>query len=444
LEEDKKKKGRKIRLLFFIVFILALGFLVGFVIYRAGLRNRLDTFMDEAKSIGRPVSLKELDAWYDNLSKGSDTAEMYQKAFKLYNKVGVNDEKLIFAGTASLPALKQEIPKEIIEMSEKYLNDNKKAVELLKKTSKCGAGRFNVDLGKVYYPYSIDFNHLVQLLEGVRLFSIESILLTEKGEGAKSAEVIIDILNMSTALDNEPASFAFTAQADCQEQGIICLEWLLSKIKLSDGVLKKLSEKLKSIERSKSAPKALVGDLCFFTTAYKPALRLPEPVWSLMKIAGLGFKERIFIYEKTALLESEWKKSVIDSLVMNKKINSEAKDLPYYYRLSKEAIPQIGGMFVYNAERVALIRLARTVIAVQRYCLKYKKLPGKLQELVPEFLDSVPLDPFSTKPLKYLDFGDKYIVYSIGEDETDNEGQMKNKFISGLKEEGDIVFSVVR
>jgi hypothetical protein len=269
-------------------------------------------------------------------------------------------------------------------------------------------------------------------------------MFTQKGEGAKSADTIIEMFDMAKSLDNEPASFSFTTQADCQELAVLCLEWLINKIQLDDKTLKKLAENLKSVERSKSMPKALVGDVCFFTSAYQPSLRVPYVFRFVYTLRGAGIEEKIFVRESAKYVEEAWKKSVIDSLAADKKIMEEVRALPFYFRLSKEAIPQIVSLFTYNAERVALIRLARTVVAIELYRLKYKKHPKKLSALVPEFMESVPIDPFSGKAMRYLDFGDKYIVYSIGEDELDNEGQMKNKFISSLKEEGDIVFSVTR
>lgn len=64
-------------------------------------------------------------------------------------------------------------------------------------------------------------------------------------------------------------------------------------------------------------------------------------------------------------------------------------------------IPAVTSSFTKTTRIIAKIRLARTVIAIERFRLKYKKLPEKLTELVPEFLNSVPLDPFDGKPIRY-------------------------------------------
>jgi hypothetical protein len=51
---------------------------------------------------------------------------------------------------------------------------------------------------------------------------------------------------------------------------------------------------------------------------------------------------------------------------------------------------------------IACLRCAATACAVERFRLKYKKLPEKLEQLVPEFLPKVPIDPFDGKPLRYF------------------------------------------
>ena len=47
-------------------------------------------------------------------------------------------------------------------------------------------------------------------------------------------------------------------------------------------------------------------------------------------------------------------------------------------------------------------------------------MPETLDELVPEYFESVPLDDFDGKPMKYSK--EKRVVYAVGTDLTDNGG----------------------
>ncbi|MEM7790986.1 MAG: hypothetical protein AAF546_06275 [Verrucomicrobiota bacterium] len=75
---------------------------------------------------------------------------------------------------------------------------------------------------------------------------------------------------------------------------------------------------------------------------------------------------------------------------------------------------------LYQAE--ARDRLAQTGLALSNYYWTNKKYPAMLNELVPEFIDKVQIDPFSQKPMTYKRIEDGYALYSIGPDCEDNNG----------------------
>lgn len=67
--------------------------------------------------------------------------------------------------------------------------------------------------------------------------------------------------------------------------------------------------------------------------------------------------------------------------------------------------------------------LVLSAIALKRYSLRHGKLPAKLDDLVPEFLQSVPVDYMDGKPIKYRPNDDGgFILYSVGEDGKDDGG----------------------
>ena len=48
------------------------------------------------------------------------------------------------------------------------------------------------------------------------------------------------------------------------------------------------------------------------------------------------------------------------------------------------------------------------------------RAPKTLDELVPTYLDAVPIDPFDNQPLRYRLQEKGFVVYSIGDDESDD------------------------
>mgnify|MGYP003889327817 CR=1 FL=1 len=64
-----------------------------------------------------------------------------------------------------------------------------------------------------------------------------------------------------------------------------------------------------------------------------------------------------------------------------------------------------------------------TVLALHAFHLKQGRYPATLNELVPEYLQRVPVDPFDDgAPLHYRRRDDKYALWSIGPDGVDNGG----------------------
>jgi tetratricopeptide (TPR) repeat protein len=74
------------------------------------------------------------------------------------------------------------------------------------------------------------------------------------------------------------------------------------------------------------------------------------------------------------------------------------------------------------AEGHAWRHTARSAVALKRYRLKHGSYPDKLAELVPEFIDEVPLDPMSGGELLYRKDGDGFVVYSVGVNGLDDGG----------------------
>ncbi|QEG33583.1 M48 family metalloprotease [Bythopirellula goksoeyrii] len=73
----------------------------------------------------------------------------------------------------------------------------------------------------------------------------------------------------------------------------------------------------------------------------------------------------------------------------------------------------------------AIMRLLQLEYALRAWRAENSDWPEALDEMVPQFISAVPLDPFSTegKPLQYIRTEDGYVLYSIGQNEIDEGGK---------------------
>jgi hypothetical protein len=134
-------------------------------------------------------------------------------------------------------------------------------------------------------------------------------------------------------------------------------------------------------------------------------------------------------------LETSWKSERFNFLNIFKRER---------FSFLKAIEPQSKTSFLSEADIIAQVRVTRTALAVERWRLAYNgNVPKALAELVPDFLSSVPNDPFDERPLRYKKLAHGYVVYSIGPDFTDDGGKEK---AADAKESDhyDITFTVER
>ena len=92
-------------------------------------------------------------------------------------------------------------------------------------------------------------------------------------------------------------------------------------------------------------------------------------------------------------------------------------------------------------------QLLLTTLAIRAYDDVHGTLPTNLAQLVPEFLEQLPLDPFDVAggALRYQANGEEYRLYSIGQNQVDDGGLKPEQDADGLNdhETGDLLLDVV-
>ena len=80
----------------------------------------------------------------------------------------------------------------------------------------------------------------------------------------------------------------------------------------------------------------------------------------------------------------------------------------------------------------AMVRLARTALALEQFYLDQSTYPASLSQLVPQFLPEVELDPIDFEPMRYQRTkADQFRLYSIGWNETDDGGKFEKEYKQG-------------
>lgn len=109
-------------------------------------------------------------------------------------------------------------------------------------------------------------------------------------------------------------------------------------------------------------------------------------------------------------------------------------------RLFCPALPQ-----AQTAVDRALARhlLLRTSVALAEHRLKHGSYPDSLQALTPDFLPSLPTDPFSGQPLHYQRHGSSYLLYSVGDNGIDEQGRQDKDDMHATPRPDDLRFGTL-
>lgn len=95
---------------------------------------------------------------------------------------------------------------------------------------------------------------------------------------------------------------------------------------------------------------------------------------------------------------------------------------PYSW-LSRMAIPNFSKALQHMPRIQNSVNQARVVCALERCRIARGQYPASLTELVPQFIDQLPVDVINGKPLTYRPTTDgRFVLYSVGWNETDDGG----------------------
>lgn len=134
---------------------------------------------------------------------------------------------------------------------------------------------------------------------------------------------------------------------------------------------------------------------------------------------------------------------VNDQVSSLKQLEDRVKSVRFRAPLTNLLVPAYHHLFLGVARAEGSRRVVITGLATYRYALRHNKLPGTLDELVPEYLPFAPLDPFDGRAIRMKSTAEGEItVYSIGPDLRDDGGQPLKRDQATAELKGDVTFTV--
>ena len=516
MTEEKIPKLHKAMLLFYCVCGLLLLMAFGLMIFRMVLNNELKDKLNKIRAAGYPATLEELNDYYPAVPDDENAALLYEKAFPLFHDIDdnifikKNDSKkyseqilnemhneeiqneqsnrfkklVLFYKGMPIPVLGERLSHESNIANRYFISVNNRCISKLQQVAKLPQYRFPIDLNE---GSGLLLPHLNSIRDVVRMLSIATILAAEDGNAQQATKHILTMLMICHTLDKEPLLISYFVKIYSQRIIVDTIEYTLSLIKLDDASLNQIGEALEtSISTFNSSflcafagEQAMVFDFKFLKSSKIKSKYQVDKFTGILMLNQLKILE---IYSMIFLLNYNDFNSVKQYVKFYNKQKTAMNDNYFWAKKFTRSIPPIlYKKFIIETK----IKAAIISIAIERYQLKYHKLPDKLTKLVPEFIKKLPNDPFTDKPFHYVtgkieipvNQGDKrlypkmgshskkytyengdtlnclnrsgYMIYSYDQDGVDNSGVPIGISDSGLfggsnDQQSDISFRCIR
>lgn len=452
-----EKKQKKSRWLLWVTILSVLLMLVSpLILYRCSNRAAFNRRVEKLKADGYPVSLDDLEAAYILPPNQPNAADIYLKAFAAYVEPNKLEQKLLpVRGDYESSEDQPPYPDDVIAAIKFMLDKNQESLDLLDQADRVERCLFP----RVRDGNWFQFNESLSGVKKAAMMLVErNLYLAQTGQTGVLFESTQTGIGLTRALSIQPQLIEHLVNLAIKSLVSQSVENSLNLVTFTDEQLNTLQQQFKIMQTSNTytesliteraeqigllngSPKELVKAYCLGAMPYK-ALAV------LYILSGLKDKDSVLILDHYEKLIVATKRPIHEQLPEFMKIDKEAASVPRLHYGFHAMLPALTRVGKINLRIIGYIECAETALAIERYRLKYHALPDSLDVLVPEFIETVYLDPFDGKPLRYMlrDSGG-YTVYCIGEDGIDNGGldmdQMRAKTGTRSIKEYDHPFTV--
>lgn len=430
---QKKCVRRRFKLWHGIVGLLLLLFVSFRVSGSLKLKKQIKVLRDQ----GYPVTLEELDGWYNIPEGAKNAADVYMAAFSNYVEWDNDAQRALpIFGKASLPGRTQPLDASTRQLVEKFLSDNEKTLTLLHEAASVEHCRYPIDLTKG----SVDLmggrggpaSWVKDLRAGTRLLRLETLSYCESQDPDKALKSIHANFALAKFI-GAPLLIHRLIHNSVRSQTYKSIERILNRTQLTDEQLLSLSAWIGESRSDEGYIKALVGERCIGLDVFQgPVGQTNDKIGSegggfilfltIFKMLGLHYRDALgyigLMQEHIDAMElpSDERLLVCDSI--QEDVNSGKRG----GLLTRLLWPALARTIQLDTRCTADALAAQTAIAVERYRLAEGRLPESMENLVPAYMEAVPKDPFDGRRLRYFSREKGFVVYSVGDDLTDNGG----------------------
>lgn len=411
---------------------------VTIILVSASFQTRIDANLARVREAGEPVTAEELHAFYEAPAPEDDTTQLWLDAtapFETPAFESAAEEMLILGRDGDVPLPGDPWPD--LDATKQFLKDYQASLDLLHEAAeRGGAAHFflEFELG-----FEIDLEEIGRLRTAARLLALEANVRAHEGDAHASAKSIHAMLMAGRSLETIPEvvsqliRFALGGMAEDE------LHRLLPVLEFSEEDLRRLQDDLRAEDFGDGLRRALIGERVKILQTFETMNGEAYGVWGLTR----GPDRRLtldFFEQAVAAAEQPWPEALKAAEAAAQEVDNASSGSAWrdiLYLTTSLFAPTTKPLFVAAARATAQRDATDAVIGIELFRRRNGSIPETLDELVPEFLPQVPIDPFDGQPLRYVVKPDRYVIYSVSFDGVDDGGVEEENF-----SEPDLVFEV--
>lgn len=431
------------------------GFLTISTAYFWWVRSTNQALEFERKSVvdaGYPDSLDALNDWYPAIADEENGAIALQRVFEEFEKLDPDFERVksLYEETEAYGFI-SEYPEELVEDLNAFVSDARPVLNAAMNASKYTQARFPIDLSQGLEV--VDLTHLAKLRSVSRAMTLYGEHALLDGQVDLALKAYISVANLSNLLLDEPVLMSQLVRIQVQQGTLSLLEEVLSYGVVTAESLEGLDAAHARISNEDIFGRTIATERCsavgaiqqIFEGVYDDSARTFDELVSLRDILPVHLGATYSKHEQLAMYKlykgSPQGQEINWAAMADSKSNyDENFGLPSF--MASLFVPVFDRTRIAFVRNEATIRIARTALAVEEFRLSHGVLPSSLEECVPSFLATVPLDPYTGLDLHYQAEGSGYTIYSVFDDLDDDGGTPWTRE-DGVTD-GDLVFTVNR
>jgi hypothetical protein len=427
------------------VLLLGLLALAGYL-YDLHWQHKVEAKLAEFRAAGEPVTWEDWLARRPKIPDAENSALILLKGFEhLTHKAGGCDWQQL-EGLGDCGRLGERHSAAWRSLVDEYLKVNAEALGAVHEAAKLEQGCYPIE--REQNPWDTELPHLPRLRRTVELCVIEAQFCSEEGDIRAAVLSLGDAHILLASVGDCPFLMEALVRMTAEAIWLEGIESTAAECTLAVDELQTLRAHLSREAEGLSLAPAFysersMGHWIFSRTmghwilGLRSARELGDAMgdsrgsaataimlYSL--VPGLREKDALYFYDALGRGVSAAKMSPRQQLAESAKLSREVDETldksPYTHIIGGMLMPAFGRVLTEEAASGARLSVARTALGVEEWRLKHGSWPDSLEQLVPDFLDAVPDDPFSESPIRYAKTATGVVVYSVGKDSKDDGG----------------------